>query len=71
VPACGARFSISAERCHPQLSDRGLKLKYPLLQRRDRARVQAQLEVFLVDAVVERSDVAGGHDGVFPFPALD
>ena len=63
MPARGARFSISTERLKPQLPDSSLKLENARLQRADGARVQAQLEMFFVDPVVEGGDVAGGHDG--------
>jgi len=65
------RFIHRPKRIEAKFTDRRLKQDDPPLKRLEGARVQAKLEVFLVDPVVDGSDVAGGHGGQVSFPAFD
>jgi hypothetical protein len=59
-----------AERFRAELGDGRFEQVDSPLQRVDRAGVQADFEVFLVNPVVNRCDVAGGHGGEVSFPAF-
>jgi hypothetical protein len=56
-------FIQRPKRIQAELTDRRLKQDNPPLQRLDGARVQAELEVLLIDPIVDGSDVTRGHDG--------
>jgi len=58
------RFFVACfERGHAELAYRGFERQDAHLQRRDRLRVQAGLEVFLVDPIVNGRKAVVRHSG--------